>query len=262
MRILSAVSPTAATFLSVIGVSLLSLIGVVALRVTTAKLRAWLLPLVALAAGAMLGNAFLHLLPEAVAAAEGESMRGLFGIVLGGMLAFFLLEKVWQHSHDPCDEDHVHPVGRMNLIGDALHNFIDGVIIAAAYLAGGLDAGFAVTLAVVLHEIPQELGDFAILVHAGYSPARALAFNLLSGLAAVLGAGLLVVLGDHLERLVEAMVPFTAGAFIYIAAADLIPEIRKERATGRAWGLVGTFAIGIGLMLLLTLGGDQAGHSH
>ena len=141
-------SPTTATFLSVIGVSLLSLVGVAALRVTTAKLKAWLLPLVALAAGAMLGNAFLHLLPKAVevAAAEGESMRGLFGIVLGGMLAFFLLEKVWQHSHEPCDEDHVHPVGRMNLIGDALHNFIDGVIIAAAYLAGGLDAGFAVTL--------------------------------------------------------------------------------------------------------------------
>ena len=143
----------------------------------------------------------------------------------------------------------------------ALHNFIDGVIIAAAYLAGGLDAGFAVTLAVVLHEIPQELGDFAILVHAGYSPTRALVFNLLSGLAAVLGAGLLVVVGDDVGPLVEAMVPFTAGAFIYIAAADLIPEIRKERAPGRAWGLVGMFAIGVGLMLLLT-GGDHAGHSH
>ena len=261
MRILSAVSPTAATFLSVIGVSLLSLVGVVALRVTTARLKLWLLPMVALAAGSMLGNAFLHLLPEAVAQVGDGSTRGMFAIVLGGMFAFFLLEKVWQHSHEPCDEDHVHPIGRMNLIGDALHNFIDGVLIAGAYLAGGLDAGLAVTITVVLHEIPQELGDFAILVHAGYSPRRALAFNLLSGLAAVLGAGLLLATGDHIEGVVEALIPFTAGAFIYIAASDLIPEIRKQRATGRTWDVVAAFALGIGLMLLLA-SGDHAGHSH
>ena len=250
-------SPQAATFLSVIGVSLISLLGVLTLRVSAARLRQWLLPLVALAAGAMLGNAFLHLLPEAVEdLPEGGSPRNLFAVVLGGMVAFFLLEKIWAHSHEPCDEDHIHPIGRMNLIGDALHNLIDGVLIAGAYLGGGMEAGFAVTVAVGLHEIPQELGDYAILCHAGYTPQRALMFNLMSALFAVLGAAALIAFGDRASEWAHHLVPFTAGAFIYIAASDLIPEIRKEGEPRRAWMLVGAFSIGIGLMLLLT-GGDH-----
>jgi zinc and cadmium transporter len=256
------VSPTTAAFLSVAGVSLISLLGVVTLHVSTSRLRAWLLPLVALAAGAMLGDAFLHLLPEAVEALPGrEGLRTLFATVLGGMFAFFLLEKIWQHSHEPCDEDHVHPIGRMNLLGDALHNFVDGVLIAGAYLGGGLDAGLTVTVAVMLHEIPQEMGDFAILCHAGYTPRKALIFNLLSALVAVLGAAFVVLLGDHVEGLADRLVPFTAGAFIYIAASDLIPEIRKEERTGKAWGLVGAFCVGIAVMLLLALVGEHGGHA-
>jgi zinc and cadmium transporter len=248
--------------LAVAAVSLTSLLGVVALRMTPGALRALLLPLVALAAGTMLGDAFLHLLPHAVEA------RGAFdGSVslwtLGGMLGFFLLEKVihWRHVHDPCEKVHVHPVAKMNLVGDAFHNLLDGTLIAGAFLHEA-PLGWAVALAVALHEVPQEMGDFAVLVHGGYSPRRALAFNLLSSFAAFLGAGAVFLLEERSEGASAVLVPFTAGAFIYIAASDLIPEIRREEQPRRALLLLASFALGIALVAMLPADAPARGHLH
>ncbi len=251
-------SPTVATLLSVGAISLVSLAGVAALGLSARRLRGILLPLVALAAGAMLGDAFLHLLPQAVEGAGGLT-RGVSLAVLAGMGAFLVLEKVihWQHSHEPCEEVHVHPIGVMNLVGDAFHNLIDGVLIAAAYLGGGIESGLTVTVVVALHEIPQELGDFAILIHAGFTPRRALFFNMLSALAAVLGAVLVILIGEHAQEYLQWMLPFTAGAFIYIAASDLIPEIRKEQSYKKGLTLLAAFAAGIILILAM-----EAGHDH
>jgi len=265
-RILPGMSPSVAALLSVGAISLISLLGVAALGLSVGRLRRLLLPLVALAAGAMLGDAFLHLLPQAVDNAGGLT-RGVSLAVLAGVGVFLVLEKVvhWQHSHELCEEDHVHPLGVMNLVGDAFHNLIDGVLIAAAYLGGGMESGLTVTVAVALHEIPQELGDFAILVHAGYTPRRALFFNLVSALAAVVGAVLVLVIGRHMSDSLQWMLPFTAGAFIYIAASDLIPEIRKEQSYRRGLTLLGAFLAGIALILLLETGHDHGhggGHDH
>ena len=200
----------------------------------------------------MIGDAFLHLIPHAVEH-EGSFSNGISAAILIGFVGFYLVEKVihWQHSHDVCEEDHVHPVAKVNLVGDAFHNFLDGVLIAGAFLAGGIPAGLAVTVAVALHEIPQEIGDFAILVHAGYTPGRALLFNLLSALVAFLGAGLVVLIGAESAGLADWLIPFTAGAFIYIAASDLIPEIQREDRPRNAAVLFVAFAAGIGLMLAL-----------
>lgn len=248
--------------LAVGAVSLTSLLGVVALRLTPGALRALLLPLVALAAGTMLGDAFLHLLPHAVAA-RGKFDGSISLWTLGGMLAFFLLEKVihWRHVHDPCEQVHVHPVARMNLVGDAFHNLLDGTLIAGAFLHEA-PLGWAVTLAVALHEVPQEIGDFAVLVHGGYSPRRALAFNLLSACAAFLGAGAVFLLEERSEAVPELLVPITAGAFIYIAASDLIPEIRREERPRRAFLLLAAFALGIALVALLPADAPAHGHVH
>jgi len=257
-------SPEAAALVSILVVSLLSLIGVVTLGMSRGRLKMLLLPLVALAAGAMLGDTFLHLIPETVERHHGSFPPSVSFALLAGMVAFFLLEKVvhWQHSHEPCDLDHVHPVGIMNLIGDALHNLLDGILIAGAYLAGGIEVGIGVTIAVMLHEIPQEIGDFAILVHAGFTPGRALFFNLLSALAALVGGGVVFVIGARIEALQDWMIPFTAGGFLYIAAADLIPEIRKEERPRDAALLTAMFIAGIVMMSLLELGGHDGGHGH
>jgi len=255
-------SPTAAAFLSVGIVSLISLVGAVGLWVSAAQIRRILLPLVALAAGAMLGDAFLHLLPHAVDEAHGFT-RGISLAVLAGVVAFLLLEKVihWQHSHDPCDEDHVHPVAKMNLVGDAVHNLLDGILVAGAYLEGGTAVGIPVTIAVALHEIPQEIGDFAILLHGGFKPGKALLLNLLSGCVALVGAALVLLIGHEAEHFGAALMPFTAGAFLYIAASDLIPELRKETRPAKSFVLLVSFAAGIALMALIETGG-HGGHAH
>ncbi|MGQ0614572.1 MAG: ZIP family metal transporter [Planctomycetaceae bacterium] len=253
--------PWAQALLAVGAVSLVSMVGALTLKLSPRVLRRLLLPLVALAAGTMLGDAFLHLLPHAVEEAHGFSRAISLGI-LAGMLGFFLLEKVihWRHEHELCEEDHIHPVARMNLIGDAIHNLLDGALIAGAFASGGTELGLGVAIAVALHEIPQEMGDFAVLMHGGYSPRRALFFNLLSALAAFLGAGLVFALGGHSEAVRAFLVPFTAGAFIYIAASDLIPEIRREERPGAAALLLCAFAAGLALMLLIPE--PAAGHAH
>ena len=208
--------------------------------------------LVSLSAGALLGDAFLHLLPEAVENME-NSMAIWFG-VLAGIILFFSLEKIihWRHCHEPTCESHPHTLGVMNLVGDGLHNLIDGMIIAGSFLVD-IRLGVITTIAVISHEIPQEIGDFGVLIHAGYKAKKALLFNFFSGLFSVLGALIVILIGVYSENFINFIIPITAGGFIYIASSDLIPELKKDTSLNKTIKqLLGIF-MGLALMLLLKL---------
>jgi len=236
---------------SVVIVSLISLIGVFSLSIDEKRLSKMLLFLVSFAAGALLGDAFFHLLPESVE--DGMGLRvSLF--ILVGILAFFILEKIicWRHCHIPTSEEHPHPVGMMNLIGDGFHNIMDGMIIGGSYLVS-IPLGVSTTIAVILHEIPQEMGDFGVLVHAGYSIRKALFFNFLSALTAVAGAMLTLIIGSKTQSVSTFLVPFTIGSFVYIATADLIPELKKETALKKSLLQLLFILLGAGVMALLLL---------
>jgi zinc and cadmium transporter len=237
---------------SVIIVSLISFAGALALVISPEKLKKITVLLVGLSAGALLGDAFLHLLPETVEGANGRN--GVWLWVLGGIIIFFILEKIiyWRHCHIPTTEDHPHPFGFMNLIGDGLHNFLDGVIIAGSFLANPA-LGAATTIAVIAHEIPQEISDLGVLLHAGFSKTKALLLNFLSAVIAIIGALIAIFIGAKIGGFINFIVPFTAGGFIYIATADLIPELQKEaKPSASLWQLASILA-GIGIMLGLKI---------
>ena len=200
----------------------------------------------------MLGGAFLHLLPESMETSANAHQAAVW--ILTGLILFFALEKIlkWRHCHEPTCEEHPHSLGMMNLVGDGFHNLIDGMIIAVSYLVS-IPLGIATTVAVILHEIPQEMGDFGILVYAGYSRRRALFYNFLSALMAVLGAVITLSIGGRIENLTSYLIPLTIGGFIYIATADLIPELHKEVKIKQSLLQLFFFLLGIGLMALLLL---------
>jgi zinc and cadmium transporter len=236
---------------SVIIVSLISLIGVFFLSIDRKRLAKMLLFMVSFAAGALMGDSFLHLLPEST---EGGMQLKISVFILAGILTFFILEKIisWRHCHIPTSEEHPHPVGVMNLIGDGFHNTLDGMIIGGSFLVS-VPLGISTTLAVILHEIPQEIGDFGILIHAGYSVRRALFFNFLCALTAVLGAALTLAIGLKSESVSAFLVPFTIGSFVYIATADLIPELKKETALKKSSLQLLFILLGVGVMGILLL---------
>jgi len=212
---------------SVIGVSLISLIGIFTISIQTEKLKKYMSLLVSFSAGALMGGAFFHLLPEIVEE-YGFSFEISF-MLLAGIVFSFIVEKFirWRHCHIPTSEEHPHPFAIMNLIGDAFHNLMDGLIIGAAYLVS-IPTGIAATIAVILHEIPQEIGDFGVLIHGGFTRTKALALNFLSALVALLGVIIALGLSNFVENLPLFLVPFSAGTFIYIAGSDLIPELNKN----------------------------------
>jgi len=240
-------------FLWIIGstglVSLLSLIGIVTLIFTTARLNLILYILVALSAGGMMGGAFFHLLPEALLRL---SAIPVFIALLIGFSLFFILERLilWRHCHDGVCE--IHPFTYLNLIGDSVHNFIDGFVIAASYLVS-VNVGIVTTFAIILHEIPQELGDFGVLVYGGFKPRRALFLNFVTALLAVAGAVTGYFLSHLLHSITVFIVPFAAGNFIYIAATDLVPELHKEPRLAKALLAFVVFVAGLCLMALLKL---------
>ena len=240
------------TLISVLVISLLAFIGIISLAVNTKRLKTVLIYLISFSAGALFGDAFIHLLPEIVES-YGFSLTVSLG-VLGGIVIFFVLEKIihWQHCHLPITEEHVHPFAYMNLIGDALHNFIDGIIIAASYVIS-IPAGLATTLAVALHEIPQEIGDYGVLLYSGFSRSKALVLNFISALAAVLGAVLALWATIVVEQIEMFLVPIAVGGFIYIAGSDLIPELHKETRLRRSIMQIIAFLLGIGVMSILLL---------
>ena len=235
---------------AVAAISAVSLVGSVGLVIRRDKLRVFLFFMVAFAAGALLGDAFFHLVPEIAEADHGFDAFASTAL-LGGMMAFFILEKIvhWHHAHFP-GEEVLHPVAVTNLVGDALHNFVDGAIVAGSF-AVSIPLGIATSIAVALHEIPQEIGDFAILVHGGLAPKRALILNFLTGLTALAGA-VFVLAFASVGVLERVLVPFSAGAFIYIASTDLLPDLHKEAEPGRsALQLIALVAGGATMALLL-----------
>ncbi|MEK6936932.1 MAG: ZIP family metal transporter [Nanoarchaeota archaeon] len=238
------------TLASVILVSLISLLGVITLSLNVKRLSKILLFLVSLSAGTLLGDAFIHLLPEVVEEFEFGIEVSLYVIL--GMLIFFIIEKFihWTHCHEPVSKKHVHSFGVMNLIGDGLHNFGDGVLIAGSYLVN-FQLGMATTIAVVLHEIPQEISDFGVLIHSGFTTKKAVLYNVLSAVAAIIGALISLYLGGLFENYNLLLLPLTAGGFIYIAAADLIPELHKERDGARSIMQLIGIIIGVGIMVAL-----------
>lgn len=240
-------------FASVILVSLISLIGVITLSLNDKKLKNILLYLVSFSAGALLGDAFIHLIPEA--AEEGFGLYLSFSILFGISLSF-VLEKVihWRHCHAPVGDGHPHPFAYMNLFGDFIHNFIDGLVIAASYLAS-IPVGIATTLAVIFHEIPQEMGDFGVLVHGGFTKRKAIFYNLLTAFSAVIGAVIAILASSVIEGAGVFLLGLAAGGFIYIAASDLIPEIHRSSTcdafTSRSLIQLFFLLLGIAVMYLL-----------
>lgn len=223
-----------------------SLIGVFTLSINENKLKSLLLFLVSLSAGTLMGGAFLHLLPEAAANLPPQA---LFSTVLLSFVFFFLMEKIfhWRHCHNGhCD---THSFGAMNLIGDSVHNFIDGLIIAATFIADPA-LGIVSSIAVALHEIPQEIGDFGVLLYAGYSRRKALLLNFAVSATAVLGLLVGYLLANQTSSLLNYLIPFAAGGFIYISASDLMPEIRKETSLKKSLISFGIFSLGIAIMFL------------
>ena len=240
------------TFLSLAVVSLISLIGIFTLSLKPERLKKLLLYLVSFAVGGLLGDAFFHLLPETFER-MGFNIT-VSCLILFGIILFFILEKFlrWQHCHIPTSQEHQHPVVTLNLIGDAVHNALDGMIIASSFMVNP-GVGFATTLAVIFHEIPQEIGDFGILVHGGLSARKALVCNLFSALAAFVGASLVLFIGPQMENFSLYILPVTAGGFLYIAGSDLIPELHQHEARlSASLGQLMCILLGMGVMSLLT----------
>ncbi len=239
------------TILSVLGVSLLSLIGVFTLSLSKDRLNQMMHLLVSFAVGSLFGGAFIHLLPEIF---SNESVNDIWTslFLLSGILLFFVLEKFvrWRHCHDEDCEEHTQHLVPMNLVGDSLHNFIDGILIAVAFQAD-IQLGFATTIAVALHELPQEIGDFGVLIQGGLTVKRALAYNLLTGLMGVVGAALALVIGSTAQGFVHALLPITAGGFIYIAGSDLIPELHRQQDPRKSIAQLFFMILGIAIMALL-----------
>ncbi len=235
---------------SIILVSLTSLIGIFSLSFKKAFLKNFLLYLVSFAAGALLGDAFIHLLPESL---ENSSLNWS-NYTLAGILIFFVLEKFlrWHHCHNTNCPNNKTPVAKMNLFGDALHNLIDGILIAASYSVN-LELGLTTTIAILFHEIPQEIGDFAVLIHGGFSIKKALFFNFLSALTAIAGAIIFLTIGSIAKNISHQIISITAGGFIYIACSDLIPEIHQEVRIRNSFIQFISLLIGIGIMWAFSL---------
>ena len=225
--------------------SLISLIGIFTLLLKDRFLEKILLVLIGLSAGALLGGAFLHLIPEAV---KNISIELVSTWVIIGFGLFFLIERLlhWHHCHKgDCDAHRLH---KMNLVGDGVHNLIDGAIIAISFLVN-VPFGIITTLAIIAHEVPQEISDFGVLVYGGFSKMKALFYNFVSATLAIVGALLGFFLSSTVSGLIPYILSFAAGGFIYIAATDLVPEMHKESDFKKTlWSFI-LFIVGILLMV-------------
>lgn len=239
------------SLLAVFLVSIVSFIGVLTLAVGEKKLQSLLMYLVSFSAGTLLADVFIHIFPEMAEVGFGvlEGFYVLFGIVI-----FFILERVILWHHDHSDHAHkTHSAGYLVVVGDGVHNFIDGVIIASSFLID-VHLGVTATLAVLAHELPHEIGDFAVLIHSGWDKFKALKYNFLSALTSVLGAVSVLVFSNFFSAAPSVLLAFGAASFIYIALSDLVPELHKERKVKQSvyqllWLLAGVFMMA-GLLFL------------
>ena len=240
------------SLVSIFVVSCVSLVGVLTLWVSTEKLKKILIYFIAFSAGTLMWDAFLHLLWETIEEFGYEASTALF--VLWWILLWFLIEKVINrnHCHLPITEDHKHSFAKMNVIGDMVQNFIDWLVVASAFMLS-IPVWIATALAVLLHEIPQEIGDFGVLIHWWFSKAKALKLNFLSALTAFLWVFVALILQKYVENISEFLMPFSAWLFIYIAGTDLIPELHKHPKISQSLLQALCFVIWIGVMCLLLL---------
>jgi len=206
--------------------------------------------MVSFSVGGLFGDAFIHLIPEA--AEEVGFGLSMSSCILFGLTSSFIIEKFlhWRHCHIPTSDEHPHTFAYMNLLGDALHNFIDGLLIAGSYLAS-LPVGVATTFAVIFHEIPQEIGDFGVLVYGGFSRSRALLFNFLTAITAIVGAFVFLSLSLYIKDYTIYLLPFAAGEFIYIAGSDLVPELHKETNPSKSMLQLIALIFGLAIFFLL-----------
>lgn len=238
---------TAALIASIV-ISAVSFIGVITLLLSDKVLNSLLLLLIGLSAGALIGGAFLHMLPEAVR--QTPDHHFVFLLVIVGFVFFFVLEHYlhWRHCHkEQCE---IHVFAYMNLAGDAIHNFVDGIVIGASFFVS-IPFGTAASLAILLHEIPQEIADFGVLVYGGIAKKRALLFNFLTALTCVAGTVLGYAFSEKIAAVPAIVLPMAAGGFIYIASCDLIPEIHRQPDKRKAVFSILVFLCGILMMYAL-----------
>lgn len=235
--------------------SMIALVGSVTLLLKEEVLKAVLRPLVAFAAGSLIGGALFHMLPAATHELGHEVWPYVWCVA--GFLTFLALEQFlhWHHSHQP-DAAEDEPLIWLILIADGLHNFIGGLSVAASFLIS-VPVGISAWIAAAAHEVPQELGDFAVLLHGGWSKPRALLFNWLSGMTFLVGGLIAYFLSRQVD--VTFLVPFAAGNFLYIGAADLVPEIKKDERWKRSVAHFASLSAGLALLLAIRL---AAPHEH
>ena len=242
--LMTEIYPLILTLVATLAISFLSFTGALTLIISKQKLQTILIYFVSLSAGTLMGGAFLHLIPEALNELPYSRVSSL---VIVAFILFFFIEKVlrWHHHHEFVDEKHT--LGHMNLIGDSVHNFLDGLIIAASF-AADIRLGFITSAAVVLHEVPQEIGDFGVLLHSGYSIKKALVANLFVALISVIGALVGFLLIGASAEITPVVMALAAGGFIYISTSDLLPEIRSEMNNVKSWVSFIVFVVGIVFM--------------
>jgi len=230
---------------SVFLVSLVSFVGIFFLALKERTLDNFLELFISFAVGSMLGDAFIHILPEAT-----ENLgEKTFLLTVISFLVFFVLEKFlyWRHCH--LEHCQTHPFTYLSLIGDTIHNFIDGTIIAASFLTN-FSLGITTTLAVIFHEIPQEIGDFSILIYGGLEKKKAIFLNFLSALSAFLGALLVYFFFRQISGLIDYLLPFAAGNFLYLSGTDIIPELREKAKNSLRSSLYQFILVCTGLFLM------------
>ena len=240
------------SFVSILIISCVSLIWVVTLWISTETLKKILIYFIAFSAGTLMWDAFLHLLWETVEEFWYTIYTALF--ILWWILLWFVVEKIinWNHCHLPITKEHQHPFAQMNLVGDMVHNFIDWLVVWSAFLLS-IPVWIATALAVLLHEIPQEIWDFGVLIHWWYTKMKALKLNFLSALTAFVWVVLALLLQKYVENISAFLMPFSAWLFIYIAWTDLIPELHKHPKVSQSLIQALCFVVGIWVMCLLLL---------
>ncbi|MBI2474764.1 MAG: ZIP family metal transporter [Candidatus Taylorbacteria bacterium] len=248
------------TIVAVCAVGAISLIGIFTLPFSSKSLRRFVAMAVSISIGALYGDAFIHLIPEGFEKIQSSLLASL--IVIVGIMSFFILEKYleWRHAHGVTEEtretvethDHgVKPLGVMVLFSDAVHNFVDGTIIAASFIVSPA-IGIATTVAIILHEIPQEIANFGVLLHAGMSRRAALYYNFVSSLTALAGALAVIIFGAVFTELMPVILLIAAGHFIYIAGSDLVPELQRTRELKVSVLETLLILVGVALMAVLT----------
>jgi len=235
---------------SAAAVSLVSLVGIATFPFREEQVRRMTFILFSLATGALFGDAILHILPEVFRTPDRTLSSSLW--VLGGILASFIFEKFlrWKDHHEIEHTHTIKPVGRIILLSDGLHNLVDGILIGASFQVNR-DVGIATTLAVALHELPHEIGDFGVLIDSGYSKTKALLFNFFCACIAIAGVLVAFVFQSSIKNFPWVALPFTAGSFLYIAGSNLTPELQKEYVPLKSLIQCLGMLLGVGVMVIL-----------